>query len=135
MLPSRWRIEPGRFLMTVRNPASPPPGLPKGYRLLHLNDGPVASVRIMTDTGDVAARGYAAAFDEFFVYDRIETCASYRRQGLGRAVMQALGPHEDVERVHVLVATAAGKPLYDSLGWTTVSPYATAEIPATVVKS
>ena len=39
--------------------------------------------------------------------------------------MQALAPRDDVERAQGLGATAAGKPLYDNFGRTTVSLYAT----------
>lgn len=127
-LPAHWEVGQQRFLMTTRNVSAAPPNLPRGYALHRYTEGPVISVRVVTDVGDVAAQGFAAAFNDFYDYDRIETGAPHRRQGLARAVMQALSPPEDLEFVHVLVATAAGKRLYDSLGWITVSPYATAEL-------
>lgn len=128
LLPAHWEVGQQRFLMTTRTVSAAPPRLPGGYTLHRSKEGPVTSVRVVTTAGSVAAQGFSATFNNFHIYDRIETSAPHRRRGLGRAVMQALSPTVDIEPVHVLVATSAGKRLYDTLGWLTVSPYSTAEL-------
>lgn len=127
-LPAPWEVGQQRFFMMARKVKATTPKLPAGYALHVLKKGPVTAAHVVTNVGGVAAQGFSAVFDEFRVYDRIETSAGHRRQGLARAVMQALSPPEGSELVQVLVATAEGERLYDSLGWITVSPYATAEL-------
>ena len=65
-----------------------------------------------------------------FVFDRIETAPSHRRKGLGMAVMHALGSARRLaSNPQLLVATEDGRALYARLGWTVITPVATAVIP------
>lgn len=80
------------------------------------------------------SRGWAITreVDErFAIYDRIVTEPAHQRRGLGRAVMHAL---QAIARAHgrhanVLVASAQGRALYETLGWRLHAPWATAVIP------
>jgi GNAT superfamily N-acetyltransferase len=88
-------------------------------------------VRIAAPDGTLAASGHLALGDRRAIYDRIVTEPAHQRRGLGRAVMQAL---QALGRAHgrregVLVATDAGRALYESLGWHLHSPWAGAVIP------
>ena len=67
----------------------------------------------------MAAEGYVGVLGADAVYDAVETTPAYQRQGLGRHVMVAL-TNRAVERgasSGILPATAAGRLLYESLGW------------------
>ena len=108
--------------------------LAPGYAL-HVEDDAVrarqAHVHVHADDGSVAASGHLALDERFAIYDRIVTDPAHQRRGLGRAVMHAL---QALARAHgrhanVLVATAEGRALYESLGWRLHAPWATAVIP------
>ncbi|WP_423606584.1 GNAT family N-acetyltransferase [Sphingomonas sp. MS122] len=128
-LPSRWRLkEPGYFM---RGPAfSPPPvALPAGYALQLQRDARVTRVAILAPDGQLAASGSVAEAADVFIYDRIITDPGHRRKGLGRAVMAALRDAKADSAVpELLVATDEGRALYATLGWTVLSPFATAEV-------
>jgi len=103
--------------------------LASGYGLEVKSDGAAHHVRVTTLNGDVAATGYGGETTSAFVYDRIATEPEHRRKGLGSAVMLALRERRrDKGAAELLVATAEGQALYASLGWRTLSPYATAYI-------
>ncbi len=105
--------------------------LPAGYRLLLSVDGPVATARILADDGAPAAGGHAAEHGGAFVFDRIATAPAHRRRGLASVVMAALWSTRRCAAAHgVLVATPQGRALYEALGWTTLSPYATIALAA-----
>jgi hypothetical protein len=81
----------------------------------------------LRDTGELAASGHGGIADSAFVFDRIVTQVGHQRLGLGRAIMQALGQHGSAKQLPgLLIATEAGRKLYESLGWEVVAPYASA---------
>jgi GNAT superfamily N-acetyltransferase len=54
---------------------------------------------------------------------------THQRRGLGTAVMQTLRCcRRDEQARELLVATDAGRALYEKLGWRVISPYATGYI-------
>jgi len=89
----------------------------------------VSEARIYSETGALAASGYAAETQEVFIYDRIVTEPLHRRKGLGLAIMITLHAAKQHPSVpELLVATKDGRALYSTLGWETISPYSTASI-------
>lgn len=128
-LPKRWQIGEPSYFMTTDVRANDRT-LPVGYRLETERGAVASAVRVRSATGELAASGHAAETDAAFVYDRIVTAPGHRRRGLGHVVMNAL---RDTKRVAVtpelLVATEAGRALYETLGWRVLSPYVTASIP------
>lgn len=129
-LPPRWRIELESWFMG--GPTPPVQPLRSGYRLQCDGDAGVYHARIFTEEGALAASGHAAQTADAFVYDRIRTQPEHRRLGLGRAVMAALGRCRTRDVPQLLTATADGRALYASLGWSVLSPYVTAGLPDTV---
>lgn len=129
-LPAYWRLhDHACFMIAGDAPPERPP--PAGYRVESVRRDAVIAVRIVTaDTGDLAASGYAADTGDAFVYDRIGTAPGHRRRGLGHALMAALRRGKTRGGApELLVATADGRALYETLGWRVLSPYATASIP------
>jgi GNAT superfamily N-acetyltransferase len=130
-LPPRWVVQPLGFMMTCSGPMGAKAALPEGYRLDLTEDLPIPIASVVTPNGEVASSGRIALIGDFVIYDRIETHPDHRRRGLGSAVMKAL---EEVGRTRgktqgVLVATAEGKALYESLGWKLYSLYTSTVIP------
>ncbi|NUS38217.1 MAG: GNAT family N-acetyltransferase, partial [Lysobacter sp.] len=92
--------------------------------------GPVTRASVLASDGGIAAHGTAAQTGDAFIYDRIETSPGHRRKGLGMAVMAALAStKESATTPQLLVATADGRALYETLGWTVLTPIAAAVIP------
>jgi GNAT superfamily N-acetyltransferase len=129
-LPSNWELQSRSYFMSAGATSTQASPLPDGYQLEIHQTGPLTHVRVIAPDTSLAASGYAAEAADVFVYDRIETSPDHRRKGLGNAVMFALGA---ARRSHaapqLLVATEDGRKLYTALGWTVLSPYATATIP------
>ncbi|MDF2580587.1 GNAT family N-acetyltransferase [Microbacterium arborescens] len=88
-------------------------------------DGAVAYARIHVD-GELAARGQVAVDAGDAVFDRIRTTSAFQRRGLGRLVMTGLTAWaaERQATTGILVASASGRKLYESLGWSQVAPIA-----------
>ena len=127
-LPDRWQIEPPSYFMTVRG-AQTAMGLAAGYRMELAQAGTVSEARIVTESGALAASGYAAETDQAFIYDRILTEPGHRRKGLGSAIMTTLRQAKrHCTNPELLVATRDGQSLYTALGWETISEYSTASI-------
>jgi len=131
-IPSRWVIQPPGFMMTCfKTMSSPKSALPDGYVLEVRNEAPVSLAKVLTTNGDIAAIGRLVFVDDFVIYDRIETDMLHRRKGLATMIMKTL---EDIaissgKTNAVLVATEAGKALYETLGWTLYTPYTSVVIP------
>jgi GNAT superfamily N-acetyltransferase len=128
-LPARWTVTRSGWMM-VRDGAKPAcPRLPAGFSLDLRRDGGRIAATILGADGANAASGHAAEGGGVFVYDRIAVAPALRRIGLGTALMQALGSaRTDSSALEILVATDAGRALYETLGWRVISPYATALI-------
>jgi len=128
-LPSRWGLhEPGYFMEGPAIPSSPV-ALPADYALQLDRDAGVSRVTILAPDGGLAASGTASEAADVFIYDQIITSQEHRRKGLGRAVMAALRDAKaDPAAPELLVATDEGRALYSTLGWTVLSPFATAEV-------
>jgi GNAT superfamily N-acetyltransferase len=132
LLPPRWVIQPLGFMMTCSGAMKAhAAALLERYTLDVLEDLPVPMARVVTPYGEVAASGRVALAGEFAIYNRVETHPDHRRRGLGRAVMMALEKIANARGVRqgVLVATADGRALYESIGWRMHSLYSTAVIP------
>lgn len=131
-LPSRWIIQPPAFMMTCFKPmSSPKTGLSNEYRLEVENGVPVSIAKVLTTNGDIAAMGRLVFVDDLVIYDRIETDAQHRRKGLATIILKTLeNMATDRGKTNgILVATTAGKALYDTLGWTLYAPYTSVVIP------
>jgi len=135
LLPARWQMQDEHFLMTCGDvPFAGSGALASGYTMQIDDDAALtrrAHVAVHADDGSLAAAGHLALDERFAIYDRIVTEPAHQRRGLGRAVMHAL---QAIARAHgrhanVLVASAQGRALYESLGWRLQSPWATAVIP------
>jgi GNAT superfamily N-acetyltransferase len=130
LLPPRWQFQEQRYVMTGEAYHPADTALPPGYTVQLSSSGVITAAGIVTGAGELAASGYAAEVDGFFIYDRIATEPSHRRRGLGASLMQALhSARESGSSIQILVATADGRALYSALGWRTRSLYTTAHIP------
>jgi GNAT superfamily N-acetyltransferase len=128
VLPDNWELHAPSYLMRASEKQFERP-VAAGYTIETNRNGAVVEARVRSDTGELAASGYAAETQDVFIYDRIVTTPQHRRKGLGSAVMAALHrakQHQDIPEL--LVATEDGRALYATLGWQTISPYATASI-------
>lgn len=125
----RWELQPGAYLMTKDAGPTPVPSLPAGYWMQVATESGVTTARIYAEDDTLAASGHAAEHEGFFVFDRIATDLAHQHQGLGAAVMAALGSAQQSQASQrVLVATEAGRGLYASIGWTVRSHYSTVAI-------
>ena len=128
VLPPGWMLHAPSYFMRGSGKLSER-CLAEGYRIEIDRIGMVVEARILTETGEPAASGYAVETPEVFIYDRIVTEPAHRRKGLGHAVMASLhGAQQNSDRPELLVATEDGLALYSSLGWEIISPYSTAAI-------
>jgi GNAT superfamily N-acetyltransferase len=129
LLPPRWQLLPGRFLMTQAGNAGKPviAGLHAEYRLEISTKQAISVARIFAKDGSIAASAKAVEYAGVFIFDSVVTAPAHRRRGLGRALMAALASTQiEVGARRVLVATEDGSKLYSSLGWHIQSPYSTA---------
>ncbi|MBX7496248.1 N-acetyltransferase [Qipengyuania sp. 6B39] len=127
-LPRGWEVGAPSHAM-VATSAQPLGALADGFRLESRIGRHSAHVAVLTLDGELAASGHAGIGWDAFVYDRIVTWPQFGRRGLGTAVMHALGealPAPDMPQL--LMATGPGRALYETLGWTVVSPYASASL-------
>lgn len=132
VLPAAWLVEPSRYLMYCPTAMAPSGSLPAGYRAQFTVEHGASVVRLVDATGQIAAAGRVVLHQGTAVFDRIETGELYRRKGLGTWVMSSLDALAQQAGVseRLLVATEAGRALYQRLGWQVVAPYATAVLPA-----
>lgn len=127
-LPAGWRVQQTTAMM-VADDLGGDARAPPGYRLRTDRDGMAWRVRALDPAGRLAASGrMTSPSPGDAVFDRIETDPDHRRRGLGRAVMAELSrvARADGARRGLLVATADGRALYETLGWRVYSPYTTA---------
>jgi predicted GNAT family acetyltransferase len=82
-------------------------------------------VRIHTADGTAAARGRVGLGRRYAVMDQVETGPAHKRRGLGSVVMGTLAEaalaHGLTEAT--LLASHAGRALYETLGWTLITPF------------
>ncbi|MFC6156261.1 GNAT family N-acetyltransferase [Kribbella jiaozuonensis] len=71
--------------------------------------------------GEIAATGRMSVLHTGAVADQITTTPAHRHRGLARALMTALARAAQTPTAY-LSASPAGRPLYESLGWTTLTP-------------
>lgn len=128
-LPPRWTLRPPGFFMQIDRPMPGPVATP-GYAVQLRQEGPITFCRLSSLEGQMAAEGRAVRVEDRIIYDRILVEPNHRRRGLGRAVMHGLQAAIDPDRPGLLVATGEGRALYETLGWSLHSPYATAVIEA-----
>lgn len=130
LLDARWAVQPPGFVMTLDGTMGPAETSPDGYRL-EIGPGPVVLARLLAPDGEAAAQGRAAVVDGRIIFDRIITEPGHQRRGLATGLMRTLEAigRERGGREGVLVATEAGRALYERLGWRLHSPYTTAVIP------
>ena len=101
-----------------------PAARPGEYVLVHVG----FALSVLDEAGEEAARGKLVLRGRIAIFDQIETEETHRRRGLGSAVMRALGAEAARRGASrgILVATPAGRALYLSLGWETLSDYTSA---------
>ncbi|GAB2940080.1 GNAT family N-acetyltransferase [Nonomuraea fastidiosa] len=123
LLPEPWAVQDPEFMMTARLVRDPVPA-PDGYTLAVTTRAGVTVARVLTAAGEVAARGQFAIAGETAVIDQVETAANHRRRGLGTVVMKTIATAATSMGATngVLVATAQGRALYSTLGWTLHTP-------------
>ncbi|MEO6919920.1 MAG: GNAT family N-acetyltransferase [Collimonas sp.] len=131
-LPARWQIEPLQYVMVGPQPMPRPVQLPTGYRNTVGVENAGHVVRVENARGELAAIGRVALHQGCAVFDRIETSESHRRKGLGTVVMYALDAlaQQAGTTERLLVASDAGRALYETFGWRVVAPLATAVLAA-----
>ncbi|GAA3568997.1 hypothetical protein GCM10022419_057270 [Nonomuraea rosea] len=138
LLPERWSVKDLEFMMTTslaigatartapasRAYAHQRPEPPAGYTLAVTTRAGVTVARLLTAAGEVAARGQYAMAGRTAVVDKVETASGHRRRGLGTVIMRTLTTTAAAAGAHtgVLVATAEGQALYETLGWTLHTP-------------
>lgn len=130
-LPPIWQIEAPRSFMCCPAPMRPPGSLPVGYEAQITQEHAATVIRLIDAAGQTAAIGRVVLHQGTAVFDRIETQGSHRRKGLGTHIMgalDALAVQADASE-RLLVATEAGRALYQRLGWQVVAPYSTAVLP------
>lgn len=126
VLPVGWQIHPAGFFMAGPDLPLVRPVCPPSYTLDVRRSGPVTEVRVISESGELAASGYSAETKDVFIYDRIITTAEHRRRGLGSLLMAALRQAKvRASAPERLVATAEGRALYESLGWRMLSDFST----------
>nr|WP_308495449.1 GNAT family N-acetyltransferase [Duganella flavida] len=129
LVPHRWQLQPAGYLMTKEAGRNPVPSLPPGYWLQVQTEGHVTTARIFAEDDTLAASGYGIEYDGVFVFDRIATVPEHQHQGLGAAIMAALGTAQQSQAAQrVLVATEAGRGLYTSIGWSVRTHFSTVTI-------
>jgi GNAT superfamily N-acetyltransferase len=132
LLPPRWVVQPPTAMMTAAlEHGATDPRAPDGYTLT-LERGPSAAVtQVLSPNGEPAARGSAAFVGDTAIFDQIRTQPDHLRRGLGGLLMRTLEveARERGATRGVLVATAEGRALYATLGWTVHCLYTTALIP------
>ncbi|MFD6100212.1 GNAT family N-acetyltransferase [Nocardiopsis flavescens] len=105
---------------------------PRPYRVTTGRARGVLRARVSTALGEEAASGAMGLADGDAVADAITTEPGHRRRGLGGALMSSLVGHARRAGAEhgLLVASAEGRHLYTSLGWTPLATVLIARAPA-----
>lgn len=127
-LPAQWDIEAPGYLM--QGPASMPrlTVLPPDYHITVQAEHGGHLARVLHASGALAASGRLALHEGCAVFDQIVTEEAHQRRGLGSVVMLTLDDLAARAGIgeRLLVATEAGRALYENLGWRVLAPWATA---------
>lgn len=131
-LSSTWTIGAPEHLMSTALHTLQSITPPEHYTVELRSAGDVHDAVVRTESGEYAAKGRVAVRGRAAVIDVVETDAAHRRRGLGSVVMAELSRvAADRGAVRaVLVATEAGRALYERLGWTVESPITAAHLAA-----
>lgn len=123
-LPAAWSVQDPEFMMITTTLPRVTPQPPPGYTLAVTTRADVTAARLLTAAGEVAARGQFALAGAAAVIDQVETAGNHRRRGLGTVVMKTLTATAAGmgAQTGILVATAEGRALYETLGWTLHTP-------------
>jgi GNAT superfamily N-acetyltransferase len=129
LLHERWQVQEPEYLMAVTLGEAAVPTT-DGYRLSLSTSDEVTQAEFRDRNGELAAKGHVAHHDGTATFDQIVTEPAHQRKGLGRAIMAALTNQAIAHgaRTGVLVATQQGQALYQTIGWTLVSPVVAAVI-------
>lgn len=116
-------LAPTEWLMRRDLADYPEAQLPDGYQSEVRTEGQVVTARIFTDDGLLAASGRMAVPGTDAVADKIMTVPEHRRRGLGSVVMSELvaAARRRGAVTGLLIASAAGRKLYEAAGWDTVA--------------
>lgn len=132
MITDQWVMQPPGYMMCCFGPMNIKAAhLCEGYRIESEKYNSTTVIKIIAENGELASVGRVVMVDDLAVYDRIITEEKHQRKGLATFLMQEL------EKVAVsrgisnnfLVATEAGRSLYQSMGWKLYSPYTSVVIP------
>lgn len=131
-LSPRWTVSAPEYLMSIELGTRPFITPPDHYIVELQSTGDVHDAVVRTASGEYAAKGRVAVRGRAAVIDMVETDPAHRRRGLGSVVMSELSRAAlDRSAVRaVLVATEAGRGLYEKLGWTVESPMTAAHLAA-----
>ena len=127
-LPDRWKVEDVAYLMLGPAATSRNTSLPPDYHVSLEAEYGGHVVRVIHASGELAASGRLAVHAGCAVFDQIVTDKAHRRLGLATVVMLNLDAVAEQAGAtdRLLVATEAGRGLYQRLGWTVLAPWSTA---------
>lgn len=128
----KWEIQPQGYMMSCSHSMNIPDiNLHHDYQLEYESYNSTCVVKIMTKNGELASTGRLVLVDDMAVYDRISTENDHQRKGLATFLMKELEKIALSKGVvnNFLVATEAGKSLYELLGWKIESLYTSIVIP------
>ncbi|RFP20265.1 N-acetyltransferase [Duganella sp. BJB488] len=127
-LPERWTIEGPGYLMYGSAATPGTAALAPDYHVSVDAEHGGHIARVIHASGELAASGRIAVHAGSAVFDQIITEEAHRRLGLGSVVMQHLDAVAEKACVteRLLVATEAGRALYERLGWTVLASWSTA---------
>jgi GNAT superfamily N-acetyltransferase len=131
-LSPRWTVGAQEYLMSTGLGTIATTTPPDSYTVELRSTGDVHDVVVRAADGECAAKGRVAVRGRAAVIDVVETDPAHRRRGLGSVVMAELtraAADRGAVRA-VLVATEAGRALYEKLGWRVESPMTAAHLAA-----
>jgi GNAT superfamily N-acetyltransferase len=128
VLGPHWHIDHPGYLMCGPAQMTGNAALPPGYRISVDAEHGGQIVRVLDAGAELAAAGRVSVHGGCAVFDQIGTEEQHRRLGLGTIVMLTLDALAESAGVteRLLVATEAGRALYERLGWRVVAPWSTA---------